>query len=36
MKYDVESIKQMVTADPNVKFVYFWGHTPSPKGITQT
>ena len=36
MKYDVESIKQMVTADPNVKFIYFWGHTPSPKGITQT
>ena len=36
MKYDVESIKQLVSADPNVKFIYFWGHTPSPKGITQT
>ena len=36
MKYDVEFIKQMVSADPNVKFIYFWGHTPSPKGITQT
>ena len=36
MKYDVESIKQMVSADPNLEFIYFWGHTPSAKGITQT
>lgn len=36
MKYNVESIKQMVSADPNVRFIYFWGHTPSVKGITQS
>ena len=36
MKYSVESIKQMVSADPNVRFIYFWGHTPSVKGITQS
>ncbi len=36
MKYSVESIKQMLSADPNVRFIYFWGHTPSVKGITQS
>jgi nicotinate (nicotinamide) nucleotide adenylyltransferase len=36
MKYSVESIKQMVSADPNVRFIYFWGHTPSVKGITES
>lgn len=36
MKYSVESIRQMVSADPNVRFIYFWGHTPSVKGITQS
>ena len=36
MKYDLQSIHQMVSADPNMKFMYFWGHTPSAKGITQT
>lgn len=36
MKYDVEFIKRIVSEDPNVSFIYFWGHTPSPKGVTQT
>lgn len=36
MKYSVESIKQMVSAKPNVRFIYFWGHTPSVKGITES
>lgn len=36
MKYDLQSIHQMVSADPTMKFLYFWGHTPSAKGITQT
>lgn len=35
MKYDVESIQQMVSAAPDLKFLYFWGHTPSVKGVTQ-
>ena len=36
MKYSVDSIKRMVSTDPNVRFIYFWGHTPSVKGITET
>lgn len=36
MKYGVESIKQMVSVDPNVKFIYFWGHKPNVNGITET
>ena len=36
MKYDVESIKQMVAADPNAKFIFFWGEKPNPKGVTET
>lgn len=36
MKYSVETIKQIAYANPQVQFIYFWGHTPSVKGITQT
>ena len=36
MGYDLQSIHQMVSADLNMKLLYFWGHTPSAKGITQT
>ena len=36
MKYDVESIKQIVNADPDVKFVYFWGERPGRNGVTET
>jgi ribA/ribD-fused uncharacterized protein len=36
MKYNVESIKQMVSADPSMRLIYFWGHTPGAKGITET
>ena len=36
MKYNVETIKQIVCANPQVQFVYFWGHTPAKNGVTST
>ena len=36
MKYSVETIKQIACANPQVQFVYFWGHTPAKKGVTST
>jgi ribA/ribD-fused uncharacterized protein len=36
MKYNVEYIKQMVSADPNMRFIYFWGHNPNAIGVTET
>lgn len=36
MKYSVESIKQMVSAKPNVIFIYFWGHTQNTNCLTET
>ena len=36
MKYDVQSIKQMASTEPNAKFIFFWGEKPDPKGVTET
>ena len=36
MKYNVETIKQIACANPQVQFVYFWGHTPAKNGVTST
>ena len=36
MKYSVETIKQIACANPQVQFVYFWGHTPAKNGVTST
>ena len=36
MKYSVEVIKQIVCANPEVQFVYFWGHMPAMNGVTST
>ncbi len=34
MKYNIETIKQIVRENPNIAIIYFWGHTPNPKKIT--
>jgi ribA/ribD-fused uncharacterized protein len=36
MKYSVETIKQIACTNPQVQFVYFWGHTPAKNGVTST
>ena len=34
MKYNIETIKQIVRERPETAIIYFWGHTPNPKKIT--
>ena len=34
MKYNIETIRQMVRQNPDTKIIYFWGHTPNPKKMT--
>lgn len=34
MKYDIEIIKQIARQKPDIKVIYFWGHTPNPKKVT--
>lgn len=36
MKYNVEAIKEVISKDPEVKFVYFWGEKPGKNGVTET
>ena len=36
MKYNVETIKQIISNDPDVKFVYFWGEKPGKNGVTES
>ena len=35
MKYDVERIKGIVRNNPTTEIIYFWGHTPNHKKMTQ-
>ena len=35
MKYNIEKIKDIVRNNPAVEIIYFWGHTPNPKKMTQ-
>lgn len=34
MEYNIDKIKQIIAEKPNVKIIYFWGHTPNPHRIT--
>lgn len=34
MKYNIETIKQIVRENPATEIIYFWGHTPNPKKVT--
>lgn len=34
MKYNIEIIRQIVSRNSDLAFIYFWGHTPSPNRIT--
>lgn len=34
MKYDIETIKEIIRKEPETKIIYFWGHTPNPKKVT--
>ena len=34
MKYDIETIKEIVRRKPETTIIYFWGHTPNPKKKT--
>ena len=34
MKYNIETIKEIVCRKPETKIIYFWGHTPNPGKIT--
>ena len=36
MKYNIETIKQIVSRDSAMTFIYFWGHTPNPEKMTST
>ena len=36
MKYNLEAVKQITSENPEVQFVYFWGHTPAKNGVTAT
>lgn len=34
MKYNIETIKEIVRRKPETITIYFWGHTPNPKKMT--
>ena len=34
MKYNIVTIKQIVRKNPTAEIIYFWGHMPNPKKIT--
>jgi len=34
MKYNIETIKEIVRRKPETTIIYFWGHTPNPKKMT--
>lgn len=34
MKYNKETIRQIVRDNPDTPIIYFWGHTPNPKKMT--
>ena len=36
MRYNIEKIKEIVHKNPTTEIIYFWGHTPNPKKITQS
>ena len=34
MRYNIETIKNIIEDKPETKIIYFWGHTPTPNKIT--
>ena len=36
MKYNIETIRQIVHRNPDTTIIYFWGHSPNPKKMTAT
>ena len=36
MKYSVETIKLTISENPELQFLYFWGHAPAKNGVTAT
>lgn len=36
MRYNIETIKEIVNKTPTIEIIYFWGHTPNPKKITKS
>lgn len=36
MRYNIEKIKEIVSKNPTIEIIYFWGHTPKPKKITKS
>lgn len=36
MKYNIEKIKEILSQNPTTPIIYFWGHTPNPKKITNS
>ena len=34
MRYDIQTIRQIVRQNPTTAIVYFWGHTPTPNKMT--
>ena len=36
MRYNIEKIKEIVRKNPATEIIYFWGHTPTTKKITNS
>lgn len=36
MRYNIETIRQIVRRSPDTTIIYFWGHTPNPQKMSAT
>lgn len=36
MRYNIETIKEIVNRTPAIEIICFWGHTPNPKKMTRS